>query len=170
MRIAIAALVAVFTACSTEPAEPAGPDAAEACHFPSGRPCPIGEVCLNTPGEECNYVACSVRGGEPRLVGTAIGCAAAPIADAPGGPFECDPGVLAIVSDSGSFTPPQAPCPLGGLWTVEDGFWGRCVPTAQCAPLACDPAFGDGCPSFHRCDQGSETCVPVAASDAGSRP
>src|SRR5687767_9526406 len=68
MRTAIAALVAILAACSTEPAEPAAPDAADspdspdaavACYFPSGRPCPVGEVCLNTAGEECNYVACA---------------------------------------------------------------------------------------------------------------
>jgi hypothetical protein len=160
MRFAL--LAVALAACATDATS------TEACSFPSGRPCPLGEVCLNVAGAECNYVSCSVQGGELRLTGTAVGCAEAPIAAAPGGPFVCDPGALASVGETGSFTPPQAPCPLGGLWTIEDGFWGRCVPATQCAPLACDPAFGDdGCPSFHRCDAG--TCR-VAASEAGSRP
>jgi hypothetical protein len=170
MRLLVVALALAVAACTDSAAPGDTPDAGDAagCHFPSGRPCPPGKVCLGTAGNECNYVACTTRDGEPSLRGTALACGPAPIEPAPGGPFVCDPGVLDIVSDSGSFTPPQAPCPLGGLWTIEDGFWGRCVPASQCAPLACDPAYGDdGCPSFHRCDAG--TCR-VAASDAASRP
>jgi hypothetical protein len=134
-------------------------DAPAVCHFPSGRPCRADEVCLGSQGGECNYVGCAVDGdGRGELRGTAVACAAAPVAPAAGGPFVCDPGAFTDVR-AGVFTPPRAPCPLGGLWTIEDGFWGTCVPVAQCLPLPCDPAYGDdGCPSSQRCDDASRTC------------
>jgi hypothetical protein len=138
---------------------------ADACAFESGRACAVGATCLGAQGDECNYATCDIVDGEPRLIATAIGCAAAPIEPAPDGPFVCDPAAL-----DRPFTPPQAPCPLGGLWTIEDNAWGRCVPASPCEPLACDPEpAGDGCPSLHVCDPATRTCR-VAASDAASAP
>lgn len=137
-------------------------DAADAvCHFASGRPCAPGELCLGPPGNECNYYTCT--GGA--LIGTAIACAAAPIAPATAGPYVCDPATVRVAE--ATITPPPAPCPLGGLYAlqVSDAFVGgaqfeACVPTEACAPIACDPAYaGDGCPTGYGCAPATGRCV-----------
>jgi hypothetical protein len=122
------------------------------CHFPSGRPCPLGVACLGEQGNECNYSFCTEDG---QLLDGGVGCTTGNVAITGGGPYDCDPASLRVYS-----TPPPAPCPLGGLWTVENGGFGMCVPVAECRALACDPQYGgDGCPSNHRCDAATNTCV-----------
>ena len=132
----------------------------EVCHFASGRPCRADEVCLGAKGDECNYYVCQ----DGALIGGAVACSAGEVPAAPGGPFTCDPSAIERAPGTGGFVPPPAPCPLGGLWTIDPARgvpYGACVPVAQCAPLPCDPAFaGDGCPADHVCDAATSTCVP----------
>lgn len=137
-------------------------DAADAvCHFASGRPCAPGDLCLGPQGVECNYYTCT----DGALIGTAIACSAAPVDPVSPGPYACDPALVHL--RDAMITPPQAPCPLGNLYalTVTDAFIGggqfeACVPTAFCAPIACDPAFhGDGCPTGYGCDAATRRCV-----------
>ncbi|MEZ4404561.1 MAG: hypothetical protein R3B06_31360 [Kofleriaceae bacterium] len=147
--LATVAALALTAACS------AAPDPAATCAFPSGRPCPPGQACLASPGDECNYVACI----DGELLGTAVACSAEPIPSTGGGPYDCDPASVPVTT---GLLPPPAPCPLGGLYTIERGFFRTCVPVEECAPLPCDPAYGgDGCPSSYTCAPASRTCVPA---------
>jgi hypothetical protein len=142
-------------ASSTCVPEPIDPEVG-VCHFPSGRPCREDAVCMSTQGSECNYVSCEYR----QLRSTMADCSSEEVPPLPGGPFDCDPGL--IVRMQGRLTPPSVRCPLGSLHRVEnDTVDGPCVPLAQCKPIACDPAYGgDGCPSNYACDPASSTCVP----------
>lgn len=147
----------VLAACGSSPGDSvavdAAPDALALCHFTSGRPCAPGTTCLGAQGNECNYATCA--GGQ--LLSTSIACGAATYPAAPSGPLVgCDPAALAVHG-----TPPPAPCALGDLRTITAaGAWGPCVSTRQCRPLPCDATWlGDGCPSFHRCDAATSTCV-----------
>lgn len=143
-------LVVVVAACGDT-----GTALDEHCHFATGRACSVGEVCFGGQGNECNYYACASTDAAPS--GTALACTEEPFTQAPGGPFDCDPANLA----AGAFTPPPAPCGLGGLWTIENGAWGRCVHASQCVPLPCEPAFGDeGCVVGFSCDAATQTCQP----------
>ncbi len=147
MRIAACLFVAWMAALA------ACRDAPRVCHFESGRPCVEGEICLGTRGAECGYVAC-LEGG---LGGSLPGCSRGTVEPVADGPFDCDPANLEL----DGYLPPPAPCPLGALYSIEDGFYGRCVPVSQCLPLPCDPAYGgDGCPIDYVCDAASSTCVP----------
>jgi hypothetical protein len=150
VAIVIAAWTVSLAACAGE--EP------RVCHFPSGRPCVEGEICLGEQGLECGYVYCEPDTGS--LAASAPGaCFPGPTPEQPGGPFDCDPGNL----DLDGYLPPSAPCPLGALWSIENGFYGRCVPVTQCLPLPCDPRYGgDGCPSDYVCDAASSTCVSAS--------
>jgi hypothetical protein len=152
MAVALALVVACHASDASDASEGSdGPP--DACYFASGRPCSVGEVCLGEAGDECNYYTCQ----DGRLIGGAVGCAPGEVPPVAGGPFDCDPSLIT----SGDSTPPPSPCPLGGLYTIEDGFFGRCVPVAQCQPLPCNPAFNDdGCPSSYTCDGASSTCQP----------
>lgn len=150
MYLRLAAVTAVLLASAACADEDSGPPT---CHFASGRPCPAGVVCLGAQGNECNYYTCDADGA---LVGTAIACMPGTIPASGAGPHDCDPTHVTV----GVGTPPPAPCPLGGLYTIENGFYRTCVPVAECRPLPCDPAFaGDGCPSNHTCDAATHTCV-----------
>lgn len=155
VRLGLIAAVISAAACAGDDDPGAVP---AQCHFASGRPCPPGVLCMAPQGDECNYVYCSV---EPALVGTAVGCQADTVAPVAGGPFNCDPATVTLPQHS--VTPPPAPCPLGGLYALDPARalpFVQCVPVAQCQPIACDPAFaGDGCPSAHRCDAETRTCV-----------
>lgn len=157
MRISLA-LILLVAACGDSS------DAA-VCHFPSGRPCGPGELCLARAGDECNYVTCA----DGALQSTAVACQAGTTAPVAGGPFVCDPAQVAL-AQAGTLTPPPAPCPLGSLYalTVTDQFVGggqfvQCVPLSQCQPIACDPAYaGDGCPTGYGCDATLRQCTPGA--------
>ncbi len=143
-------------ACADDPAD-------AVCHFPSGRPCAPGELCLGSPGDECNYYTCT----DGALLGSAVACSAGAITPVSGGPFVCDPAAVRLAG--AMITPPPAPCPLGGLYAlqVSDAFVGgaqfqACVPTDACQPIACDPAYGgDGCPSGFGCAPATGRCVAL---------
>jgi hypothetical protein len=131
-------------------------DTPPVCHFPSGRPCPTGAACLNVQGQECSYVACL----DGTLQGAAVACMPGPIQPSGTGPHDCDPS--GVPAPDGLLTPPNGGCPIGGLYTIVNHFWGTCVPVAECRPLPCDPAYaGDGCPSNHGCDALTRLCVPT---------
>jgi hypothetical protein len=126
------------------------------CHFPSGRPCVEGDICIGMQGNECNYVFCDPRTGG--VFGTAVGCGRGKFDTTPAGPFDCDPALVQYEA----YRPPM-PCPLGGLYTIQNGGWGTCVAVSNCKPLPCNPAYkGDGCPSDYVCDATSSTCVPAS--------
>lgn len=149
------AFVLILAAC-----EDSGTAIDEPCHFENGRPCPVGQACFGGQGNECNYYACVVDDdGERSLTGSAIGCFEddSTFEDVAGGPFNCDPSN--VEAGNAGITPPPGPCGLGGLYTTDTGFWGRCVDAARCLPIACDPAFGDeGCVTGYHCDAATETC------------
>jgi len=133
----------------------AGPDAAPVvCHFQSGRPCVEGDICLGPQGGECNYAFCDPMSDD--ILGTAVACMRGQIDTTPAGPFDCDPALLQYQG----YLPPPAPCPLGALYTIQNGAWGNCVAVSNCKPLPCNPAYGgDGCPIDYVCDAASSTCV-----------
>jgi len=120
---------------------------------------PLGGIRFGERGNECNYYECRDDGAGPVMIGTAVGCSrdGGPIEPGPSPPYVCDPRELAV----DGFTPPNGPCPLGTLHVITDlGPYGPCVPTAQCAPLPCDPARGDTwCPVDLVCDTASRVCV-----------
>jgi hypothetical protein len=130
------------------------------CHFPSGRPCAAGDICMNVKGSECEPVLCN---GETRRleVGGAAACVPGQTDPVPGGPFDCDPAHLDF---RGGITPPPAPCRIGALFQINGTTYGmQCVPVSQCLPLPCDPQYsGDGCPSNYACDATTLTCVPAS--------
>lgn len=147
-------LIAILAGCGSE-------DQIEVCHFASGRPCPSDQLCLGEKGDECRYLSC-VQG--EIVSGGAIACSAGTTDPQPGGPFNCDPATVAHDPDAETgFTPPNGACPIGSLYALDPARalpYLFCVPVAQCAPIACDPAFaGDGCPADYVCDGASRTCV-----------
>jgi len=98
------------------------------------------------------------------LVSGAVGCGTGVTAPVPGGPFDCDPSLIARdPAARGGFTPPSGPCPIGSLWALDTTRalpYLFCVPVAQCRPIACDPRYaGDGCPADYVCAAATRTCV-----------